>query len=98
MKRDSILSLWILGRVAETAYDPSGAVIPLALEGSTAEEISYHVLLLGDAGFIEIGKDEQGRPRPTRLTWKGHDYLDTLGSNALDDIGTIVRERSEDRD
>lgn len=98
MKRDSILSLWILGRVAETAYDPSGAVIPLVLEGSTAEEISYHVLLLGDAGFIEIGKDEQGRPRPTRLTWKGHDYLDTLGRNALDDIGTIVRERSEDRD
>lgn len=98
MKRDSMLSLWILGRVAEADYDPSGNVVPLSLEGSTTEEISYHVLLLGDAGFIEVGKDDQGRPRPVRLTWKGHDYLDTLGRNSLDDIGSIVQQRTDDAD
>ena len=79
-------------RVVETAYEPSGSVIPLVLEGSTDDEISYHVLLLNDAGFIEIGKDDQGRPRPLRMTWKGHEYLDSLGENALDDIGTVVTE------
>ena len=95
MKRDSILSLWILGRVAEVAYDPSTTVIPLALEGSSDDEISYHVLLLGDAGFIEVGKDDIGRPRPIRMKWKGHEYLDGLGENAIDDIGTVIREGSE---
>lgn len=95
MKRDSILSLWILGRIAEVAYDPAATVIPLALEGSSDDEISYHVLLLGDAGFIEVGKDDVGRPRPIRMKWKGHEYLDGLGENAIDDIGTVIREGSE---
>ena len=96
MKRDPILSLWILERVAEATYDPSGMVIPLFLEGTTDDEISYHVLLLGDAGFVEVGKDDQGRPRPIRMTWKGHEYVDSLGENALDDIGTVVNGPSED--
>ncbi len=95
MKRDHILSLWILGRVVETAYDSSGMVIPLALEGSTDDEISYQVLLLGDAGFIEVGKDDQGRPRPIRMKWKGHEYLESLGDNALDDIGAVITEVGE---
>jgi hypothetical protein len=95
MKRDSILSLWVLGRVAEVAYDPSAAVIPLALEGSSDDEISYHVLLLGDAGFVEVGKDDVGRPRPIRMKWKGHEYLDGLGGNGLGDIGTVISEGSE---
>jgi hypothetical protein len=95
MKRDPILSLWILGRVAEAPYDSSGSLISLSLEGSTDDDISYHVLLLGDAGFIEVGKDDLGRPRPIRMKWKGHEYLESLGDNALDDIGTVVTEVSE---
>jgi len=70
-------------------------VVALALEGSSDDEISYHVLLLGDAGFIEVGKDDIGRPRPIRMKWKGHEYLDGLGENAIDDIGTVIREGSE---
>ena len=96
MKRDQILSLWILGRVAEAAFDASGTVIPLVLEGSSDDEISYHVLLLGDAGFIEIGKDDAGRPRPIRMKWKGHEYFDSLGGNPLDDIGPVISEVAED--
>ena len=96
MKRDPILSLWILERVVEASYHSSSAVIPLALEGSTDEEISYHVLLLADAGFIEVGKDDSGRPRPIRMKWKGHEYLDSLGENALDDIGTLVANPGDD--
>ena len=96
MKRDPILSLWILERVVEATYDASGSVIPLVLEGSTDEQISYHVLLLGDAGFIEVGKDDSGQPRPLRLKWKGHEYLDSQGENALDDIGRVLTETVDD--
>lgn len=96
MKRDPILSLWILERVAEAAYDSSGSIIPLALEGSPDDDISYHVLLLGDAGFIEVGKDDVGRPRPIRMKWRGHEYLEGLGENALDDIGTMITDIAED--
>lgn len=98
MRRDPILLLWILERVTEAAYEPSGAVIPLMIEGSTDEEISYHVLLLSDAGFIEIGKDDQGRPRPVRMRWQGHEYLDSLGENAVGDIGNVVTDRGEESD
>lgn len=50
------------------------------------EVIAYHLLLLGDAGYIDLSGNhlsymrELGTkylPKIARLTWRGHEYLET---------------------
>ena len=77
MKRELELIRLILLEIEKQPYDqgPIEAEIP----GYTSAQISYHVLLLKDAGLIEAidfstfaGSDW----KPTRLTWQGHEFLD----------------------
>lgn len=52
------------------------------LEGWTEEEIGYHLMILGEAGYLEIEDvGYLGRElafEATRLTYAGHEYVDTI--------------------
>lgn len=53
----------------------------LDLPGRTLQETSYHVMLMQEAGFIEardLTNLKQYEWQPKRLTFKGHEFLDTI--------------------
>lgn len=55
--------------------------IDLIIEGHSEDVVSYHVMLLHEAGFV-VGQDLSSMNsfdwRPKRLTIKGHEFLDTV--------------------
>jgi len=56
------------------------------IEGHSAEEVSYHVKLLSDAGFIEALDRSHQRAlvwHPKRLTWEGHEFLDAIRNDTV---------------
>ena len=67
--------------------DPRGW-IELDLPGRPQKEVSYHVMLLGQAGLIEaqdlcsIG-DDGFEWRPKSLTWQGHEFLDAARNDTI---------------
>ena len=80
MKLDKDLVREILLAVEASEEDPLGW-IQVDLEGREALEISYHVMLLHEAGLI-VGQDLSTYDGlewlPKRLTYKGHEFLDTV--------------------
>ncbi|HEU0048843.1 MAG TPA: DUF2513 domain-containing protein, partial [Nitrososphaera sp.] len=42
------------------------------------EELNYHVDLLFEAGYIEGNPDSNPNPMVSKLTWKGHEFVDTI--------------------
>jgi hypothetical protein len=51
----------------------------LTCEGTSPEKLSYHVMLLDEAGLIEaidMSDSEGSLWEPVRLTWEGHEFLD----------------------
>jgi len=56
----------------------------IAVSGYSADQIEYHASLIREAGFIE-----DGGVRPMvgfgfrRLTWEGHDFLDSVRDPAI---------------
>lgn len=53
---------------------------PFHVEGYPKEQVSYHVILLGEAGLIEARhmstqQDVVPTAYPVRLTWEGHEFL-----------------------
>lgn len=80
MKLDKDLVREILLAVEASKEDPLGW-IQVDLEGREALEISYHVMLLHEAGLI-VGQDLSTYDGlewlPKRLTYKGHEFLDTV--------------------
>lgn len=81
MKRDMDLVRAILLKAVDglKANDLSKA---LEGEGYQFEEVSYHVALLIDAGFVE-GEDIRHKLSPDRqaqltsVTWAGHEFIDS---------------------
>ena len=63
-----------------------GAFYDIAVEGFTEAEISNHVRLCDEAGFIE-GQDlttlESVCWKPKRLTYEGHEFLDSIRSDTV---------------
>ena len=80
MKLDKDLVREILLAVEASNEDPLGWTV-LNLEGRDAKEVSYHVMLLHEAGLI-VGQDLSTSDGlewlPKRLTYKGHEFLDTV--------------------
>jgi hypothetical protein len=77
MKRDLNLIRKILLAV-ESADTGAEHFINVALPGYTAEEISYHVGLLAEGGYLaahDFFNDGQHTWTPLRLTWEGHEFL-----------------------
>ncbi|MBA6129916.1 DUF2513 domain-containing protein [Pseudomonas juntendi] len=80
MKLDKDLVREILLAVEASKEDPSGWT-QLNLEGREALDVSYHVMLLHEAGFIvgdDLTTDDGLEWLPKRLTYKGHEFLDTV--------------------
>jgi hypothetical protein len=96
MKRDMDLCREILRQIEES---PDSASPAIRIEGRSAEEISYHVKLLSEAGLVEAGaadgrfisKEADGSDRikgqkvysPNSLTWQGHDFLDAARDDTI---------------
>ena len=63
-------------------YSGQGIYLPdgpeeLGLSGRTYDELSYHLMLLIEAGFLDGGLG--GRmPTIRRLTWNGHEFLEAV--------------------
>ena len=79
MKLDKELVREILLQV-EAGTDPMG-MIDLTIPDHEREEIAYHVQILDEAGFLEaINLTTMGGYdwRPKRLTYDGHEFLDTI--------------------
>lgn len=87
MKRDWDIIREILIRLEETA----GTEYCLRLSSfpsERAQEISYHVELLMEAGLISGQMAKTLGPGPydflaERLTWNGHELLDAIRSNTI---------------
>src|SRR5687768_9431326 len=82
MKRDMDLVRAILLQVEDMPYDRDGT--PIGVEGYSAEEVEYHLMLLGQAGLIEmdlITFDGGALRAPRALTWTGHEFLDAARNN-----------------
>lgn len=65
-----------------------GSWIELNIEGYSADEVSYHVMQLAQAGLI-TAIDDNGLDRniskgwvPTGLTWPGHEFLRAARDNS----------------
>ena len=86
MKRDMDLIREILLKVEAR---PTVTGIDLVeVPGHEQEEISYHVKLLADAGFLEAYDLRTMAPdgfrfAPTALTNAGHDFLDAARNNTV---------------
>lgn len=63
---------------------PSVMGFDLNIENYSPEMVSYHVLLLHEAGLIRAAepKGNQRFWRPKRLTWRGHEFLEASKDNA----------------
>lgn len=65
----------------------SGPIQFHSVDGNTSsEEITYHLSLLLDVGFIDAKKIttyEGATYLVRRMTWNGHDYLDSVRSDAV---------------
>jgi len=84
MKRDMDLVRDILLDVEK--QDGSGGWIKVAVENHSEDEINYHLLLLKDAGFLEaavLNAGVRSIVQPTRLTWKGHEFLNAARSSKV---------------
>lgn len=86
MKRDMDLIRKILLAV-EARTNPLSFDL-VEIPGHEQEEISYHVKLLGDAGYLDVYDrrtlgPEGYRFAPSNLTNAGHDFLDGIRSKAI---------------
>ena len=78
MKRDMDLCRDILLDLESKPFDPGSVEIKIG--GKSEEEISYHLMLLDQAGLVkavDLSKSTQRMKwRANYLTWDGHDFLD----------------------
>ncbi|HLJ16517.1 MAG TPA: DUF2513 domain-containing protein [Bryobacteraceae bacterium] len=84
MKRDMDLVREILLKVEEVPFD--GRFHDIGIAGRPVDEITYHVMPLHEAGFIEA-MDLSGLSgmcwKPKRLTYSGHEFLDAARSDTV---------------
>ncbi len=75
MKRDMDLIREILLEIE--SWKPGSPGKTIALQGRPYDEVKDHVLLLLDAGLIELQPNvDRGLLIVSRLTWAGHEFLE----------------------
>jgi Hypothetical protein (DUF2513) len=80
MKRNMELIRDILLAVEASDHDLWGWM-HLKIADHSPEELSYHVQLLAEAGFLEaqeLSSMDGYEWQPKRLTYAGHEFLDTI--------------------
>ncbi len=91
MKRDMDLVRKILQKL-ESKGDPlfSGMSIEpnlFSVEGYSENQVNYHLTIMGEAGLISIidssSKSDPFGAIPLRLTWAGHEFLETSRNEKL---------------
>lgn len=87
MKLDKDLVREILLAVEDSDHSPEES-ITLSLNNRTPQVVSYHVMLLHEAGLL-VGRDASVLAdvfpvwQPKRLTYRGHEFLDTVRDNEV---------------
>ena len=84
MKRDMELVRDLLLKIEQLPFD--GAFHDVDVEGRSPDEISYHIMLLHEAGFIEAADlTTLGGVcwKPLRLTYSGHEFLDAARNDTV---------------
>ena len=86
MKRDmDLIRLILLEIEKEVDGEP---VMGLTVEGYNMQQVAYHCRLLEERGFIDDYSPEYGDGELLdfavgKLTWEGHEYLDTVRDNSF---------------
>ena len=78
MKRDKKLLFEILKYVEETSPGLLGILSRPDIPGYTNEQVSYHVVLCQEAGYVHFA---EGTRAMTSLTWAGHEALEVYRCN-----------------
>ncbi len=95
MKRDMDLARQILLQIEAAPY--GGRWVDLSLPSHSNEEVSYHIMLLAEAGLIEaldFSSLSGGSWRPRRLTWAGHEFLEvSRDESRWEKAKSIVKEK-----
>jgi len=98
MQRDLDLIRQILLEV-EKHDDPLRA-IPVGAEGHSAQEISHHVMLLKQAGYVTATDLSHLRGlawTPKSLTWEGHEFLEAARNPTIwDQVKATLQDRVVD--
>ncbi|MCL4301413.1 MAG: DUF2513 domain-containing protein [Anaerolineae bacterium] len=87
MKRNMDLVRQILLEIEKQPFIP-GYPIDLNIPGFSHEVLSYHVMIMHEAGLIEAAPElhNTGHPphwSPNRLTWQGHEFIDAARDNTI---------------
>jgi repressor of nif and glnA expression len=86
VKRDMDLAREILKAIEESPEASGYALVDIKIPDRSEREISYHVMLLNEAGLVEAldlsdtGGIEWGAQR---LAWAGHEFLDAYRRDTL---------------
>lgn len=81
MRRDMSLIRQLLLLTEDRGSDMHSWIEDTIIEGFTHEQISYHVWLLKDAGFVDaqdLSDMDEADFKPKYLTWLGHEFLDAV--------------------
>ena len=86
--RDLLLKIEGGQKVFETASSEAAEILGFTpdtpLDREDADKLSGHINLLEDAGFIEVEARMGGGSIWVKdLTWKGHEFLDTVRDNEV---------------
>jgi hypothetical protein len=77
--RQLLLKLEAFNGPRGAMYILNGDEPELAVEGYSGDQISYHLILLRDAGFVESpGSQPMDGITFARVSWIGHDFLDSV--------------------
>ena len=86
MKRDIGLARTMLFAIEKDEKATDCGFICLNIDGYSEEKVSYHVNLLYEAGLIDtvgLSSLTSYRWEPKRLTWQGHEFLDSARNDNL---------------
>ena len=96
MKRDLDLAREILIAIEDATFN-GGPLKLTAPEQYSSEQVTYHIMLLHEAGLIrafDFSSDEFPDWRPGYLTWEGHEFLNAAGeSGRWKKAKTLVMEK-----
>ena len=85
MRRDMDLCRDILLSLQDAPFGPGA--IKVEINGKTEEEISYHLMLLDQAGLLDakdLSKSTQNMKwRANFLTWDGHEFLEASRNQGI---------------